>query len=98
MVNLENIAIRDQGEFIVEKIVDALTDPHVSKTQWSFKVRWAGYDKTPDDWLDWDDLKNVEASHDYLRKNNLAKHIPKANQKLEEKPTKRKRSGDNSKP
>ncbi len=28
MVNLENIASRDQGEFIVERIVDALTDPH----------------------------------------------------------------------
>jgi len=97
MVDPENIAIRDQGEFIVEKIVDALTDPHVSKTQWSFKVRWAGYDETLDDWLDWDDLKNVEALHDYLRKHNLAKHIPKSNQKLEDKPVKRKRSKD-SKP
>jgi len=94
MVDPENIAIRDQGEFIVEKIVDALTDPHVSKTQWSFKVRWAGYDETLDDWLDWDDLKNVEALHVYLRKHNLAKHIPKSNQKLEDKPVKRKRSKD----
>ena len=76
--------------------VDALTDTHVSKTQWSFKVRWAGYDETLDDWLEWDDLKNVEALHDYLRKNNLAKHIPKSNQRLEDKPIKRKRSRESS--
>jgi len=52
MVDPENVAIRDQGEFIVEDIVDALIDPLLPKTQWSFKVRWAGYDELFDEWLD----------------------------------------------
>ncbi len=39
-VDPENVAIRDQGEFIVEEIVDAVMDLSLSKTQWSFKVHW----------------------------------------------------------
>ncbi len=35
-------------------------------------------------------LKNVEALHKYLRRNNLAKFIPKSGQLLEDKPLRRK--------
>ena len=35
-------------------------------------------------------LKNVEALHKYLRRNNLAKFIPKSGQILEDKPLRRK--------
>ena len=52
VIDPENVAIRDQGEFIVEDIVDALMDHLLPKTQWSFKVRWAGYDESFDEWLD----------------------------------------------
>jgi hypothetical protein len=52
MVDPENVAIRDQGEFIVQEIVDALIDHNLPKTEWSFKVRWAGYDESFDEWLD----------------------------------------------
>jgi superfamily I DNA and/or RNA helicase len=86
----ENVAIRDQGEFIVEDIVDALMDRLLPKTQWSFKVRWAGYDESFDEWLDWTQLRDVEALHKYLRRNNLAKFIPKSGQLLEDKPLRRK--------
>jgi len=89
-IDPENVAIRDQGEFIVEDIVDAIMDKTLPKTQWSFQVRWAGYDESFDEWLDWNQLKNVEALHKYLRRNNLAKFIPKSGQILEDKPLRRK--------
>ena len=89
-IDPENVAIRDQGEFIVEDIVDAIMDKTLPKTQWSFQVRWAGYDESFDEWLDWNQLKSVEALHKYLRRNNLAKFIPKSGQLLEDKPLRRK--------
>jgi hypothetical protein len=88
-VDPENVAIRDQGEFIVEEIVDAITDPTLPKTQWSFRVRWQGYGESFDEWLDWSELRNVEALHTYLRKHNLARFIPKSGQKLEDRPLRR---------
>ena len=87
-VDPETVAIRDQGEFVVESIVDSLIDEK-PKTQWQFKVRWAGYDESYDEWLDCNSLKNVEALHKYLRQNKLAKHIPKSNQLLGDKPVAR---------
>jgi hypothetical protein len=59
-VDPETVAIRDQGEFVVVSIVDSLMDD-MPKAQWQFKVRWAGYDESYDEWLDWNSLKNVEA-------------------------------------
>ena len=73
----------------MEDIVDALMDRLLPKTQWSFKVRWTGYDEAFDEWLDWNQLRDVEALHKYLRRNNLAKFIPKASQILEDKPLRR---------
>jgi hypothetical protein len=89
-VDPETVAIRDQGEFVVESIVDSLIND-MPKTKWQFKVRWAGYDESYDEWLDWNSLKNVEALHKYLRQNKLAKHIPKSNQLLEDKPVSRRK-------
>ncbi len=43
--------VRDQGEFVVESIVDSSIDD-MPKTNWQFKVRWAGYDESYDEWLD----------------------------------------------
>ena len=86
----EAVSIRDQGEFVVESIVDSLIND-MPKTQWQFIVRWTGYDESYDEWLDWNSLKNVEALHKYLRQNKLAKHIPKSNQLLEDKPVSRRK-------
>ena len=81
-VDPENVTIRDLGKFIVEDIVDAVTNMQLPKTQWSFKVRWVGYDETFNQWLDWNELRNVDALHRYLRRHNLAKFIPKSGQLL----------------
>jgi hypothetical protein len=85
-VDPENVAIRDQGEFIVTEIVDAITDPTLPKNRWSFRVRWQGYNESFDEWLDWSELRNVEALHTYLRK---ARFIPKSGQILEDRPLRR---------
>ena len=50
-VDPEAVAIRDQGEFVVESIVDSLIND-TPKTQWQFIVRWTGYDESYDEWLD----------------------------------------------
>jgi hypothetical protein len=71
-VDPENVAIRDQGEFIVAEIVDAIIDPTLPKRRWSFRVRWQGYNESFDEWLDWSELRNVVTLHTYLRKHNLA--------------------------
>jgi hypothetical protein len=81
VIDPENVAIRDQGEFIVEDIVDALMDRLLPKTQWSFKVRWAGYDESFDEWLDWNEIKNLDKLHDYLRRNNLGNTYQRAYKK-----------------
>ena len=91
MVDPENVAIRDQGEFFVQEVVDALIDQNLPKTEWSFKVRWAGYDESFNEWLDWNEIKNVDKLHDYLRRNNLGRYIPRSQQKWEDRPMKRKR-------
>ena len=80
-----------EREFIVQEIVDALIDQNLPKTEWSFKVRWSGYDETFDKWLDWNEIRNLDKLHGYLRSNNLGRHIPRSQQKLEDKPLKRKR-------
>ena len=86
VIDPENVAIRDQGEFIGKDIVDALRDRLLPKTRWSVKVRWARYDESFDEW---NQLRDVEALHKYLRRNNLAKFIPKSGQILEDKPLRR---------
>ena len=72
--------------------MDALIDQNLPKTERSFKVRWSGYDETFDKWLDWNEIKNVDKLHEYLRSQNLGRHIPRSQQKLEDKPLKRKQA------
>ena len=52
-------------------------------------LKFQGYDERFDEWLDWSELRNVEALHTYLRKHNLARFIPKSGQILEDQPVRR---------
>ncbi len=36
-VDPENVAIKDQGEFIVERIIDSIIDKNLPRTTWSFR-------------------------------------------------------------
>jgi hypothetical protein len=42
--------------------------------------------------MDWNEIKNVDKLHEYLRSQNLGRHIPRSQQKLEDKPLKRKQA------
>ena len=80
-VDPENIALRDAEEYKIERIIDDTIDER-PKRQWTFKVRWLGYDESEDTWSSWDDLKDVAALHTYLRENGHGSAIPKSHQQL----------------
>jgi hypothetical protein len=88
-VDPENIALRDKGVFEIEAVVDAITDINLKKDQWSFKVRWEGYNSTFDSWVDWKDCKRNSIIHEYLRKNQLGNKIPAAYQILADRNSRR---------
>jgi len=90
-VDPENIALRDKGVFEIEAVVDAITDISLKKDQWSFKVKWDGYDSTFDSWIDWKDCKKNSIIHEYLRRNKLGSKIPAAYQTLADKHSKGKK-------
>jgi len=83
----ERVAYLDRGEFKVEKIIDSSMDLEIPKDQWSFLVRWAGYEADDDLWLPWEELKDVEALHTYLREQGLTKLIPSAHRKPSDRKT-----------
>ena len=80
-VDPENVALRDAEEYKIEKIIDDTIDER-PKRQWTFKVRWQGYDESEDTWSSWDDLKDVAALQTYLRENGHGSAIPKSHQRL----------------
>jgi hypothetical protein len=80
-----NVALRDRGEFNIESIVDAMVDTNMPKRQWSFKIRWEGYDSSFDSWSDWKEVSDNEAVHAYLRKHGLGYYIPPSFQNLDDK-------------
>ena len=69
-VNLENIAQRDTGDFVVDRILK-----HVGNTKrvsdLDFLVRWQGQPESQDLWLPWRSLRNNTSLHSYLRNNGL---------------------------
>ncbi len=83
-IDPENIALRDAEEYVVDRIVDDTIDDRPKK-QWTFKVHWKDYDESEDTWASWDDLKDVEALHIYLREHDQSHAIPKSHQKLMDK-------------
>jgi len=80
-VDPENVALRDAEEYKIEKIVDDTIDER-SKRQWTFKVLLQSFNESQDTWSPWDDLKDVEALHTYLRANGRGSDIPKSHQTL----------------
>ena len=61
--------------FIEEKISHKGENRTPSKM--SFLVRWLNYDQSHDSWEPWKNLRATDQLHDYLRRNNMQKVIPK---------------------
>jgi hypothetical protein len=66
------IAVKDTEEFVVESIVEHNTTAKPSL----WKVRWLGYDASEDTWEPYNNIKNVEAFHNYCVTHNLLHHLP----------------------
>jgi hypothetical protein len=83
------VALQDNEEFVVEKILDHRGNIH-NKTQMQFLVKWQGFGEESNSWEPWYDkgtgLRDNAKLHDYLRERKWGFIIPKAQQ----------RAGDNS--
>jgi hypothetical protein len=75
-VDPTEIALRDKGLYIVDKVVDHLPTKPSMKSKMTFRVRWKGYDETDDSWLPWRELIHNVALHKYLKEIGLRKWIP----------------------
>lgn len=76
LVDPAEVARHDTQEFIVEQILQH-KGSFDHKKNLVFKVRWQGYTPENDTWEPWAHLRDNVQLHEYLRQNNLAKHIPK---------------------
>jgi hypothetical protein len=74
-VRPDEVARRDRGEFLVEKIVGHVGNPTKPGTM-RFKVRWLGYTEQDDSWLPWKELKNNYCLHHYLQSVRLGDLVP----------------------
>jgi transposase InsO family protein len=78
-VDPNSIALGDNREWIVEKIIDHIgsTNNGAKTSELQFKVRWTGLQEKYDRWLPFKELRLNEHLHDYLRSIGKARLIPK---------------------
>ena len=76
VTNPREIALTDQDEFVIDHIVEHRGD-FKRKSTLSFKVHWTGYDQSEDTWEPWNNLRDTEQLHAYLRHIGEQQHIPK---------------------
>jgi hypothetical protein len=71
-----DIANRDDGFENVETVLKHKGDLN-DKKNLEFLVKWEGCPESENSWLPWKELRSNEALHNYLRRKNLTKYIPK---------------------
>ena len=69
-------ARRDYMEYFVEMVLEHSGDTK-KPTSMSFHMKWLNYDSSHNTWEPWKNLRLCTALHDYLRDNNMSKHISK---------------------
>jgi len=80
--------------FVVERIIEHVGDEK-RKSSLDFRVRWQGYDEEHDLWLPYAEVRDVEATHIYLRDKGLHNLIPAKFNEPGVRPTLRQRRGRN---
>jgi hypothetical protein len=79
----KEIACHDDGEWLVEAILDHAGDTN-KKSTLDFLVRWTGLDDSYNRWLPWKELRKNPILHRYLTDKGLERLIPKNLQQEEE--------------
>ena len=93
-----DVALRDRGDYDIDKIVTHQGDITKLKTL-TFRVKWYGFAEDDfDTWESWSNLRETTQLHHYLIANNLKQLIPKKFHENypSEFPPKRKKSNDTS--
>jgi hypothetical protein len=62
------VAARDRGEYIIDKIIDHSGTPS-RKYSMDFLVRWLGYDESEDLWVPFKSIQHTSAFQDYVEIN-----------------------------
>jgi hypothetical protein len=76
LVDPVEVAMHDTKEYVVESILGH-TGSFDDKSTLKFQVRWKGYGPQDDTFEPWDNVKHNIYLHEYLRRNKLARYIPK---------------------
>jgi hypothetical protein len=75
-VDPKDIAIANEGEFYIDRIISHRGDTN-RRSRMEFKVRWLGYTEDDDTWEPYSHLRDTEQLLTYLRANRLVKLINK---------------------
>ena len=62
-----DIASKDHGEYVVDKIIDHQHGPDKNKSSMKFLVRWKGYEPDEDTWEPYEHVKDCEALDEYVK-------------------------------
>ena len=75
-IDPRDVAMHDEREFEIDHIVTHRGD-RIDKTNMTFLVHWTGFSENEDSWEPWENLRNTEPLHRYLRNNHMKTLIPK---------------------
>ena len=68
--------MHDEREFEIDHVRAHRGDRN-DKTNMTFLVRWTGFSESEDSWEPWENLRNTDALHQYLRDNRMRSLIPR---------------------
>ena len=71
-----DIARRDYLEFFIEKVIEHRGNPKRKKSL-EFLIQWVGYDSSYNSWEPWNNFRDTECLHEYLRSKDMSNLIPK---------------------
>jgi hypothetical protein len=71
------VALSEANVFDVEKIISHRFKDKKRIASYEFKVRWLNYGENEDTWEPWENLRDNEALHTYLKEQGLQRYIPR---------------------
>ena len=71
-----DVARKDYLEFFIDKIIEHRGNTKRKKSL-EFLIQWVGYDSSYNSWEPWNNFRDTECLHEYLRDKGLSNLIPK---------------------